>query len=90
MDAIKREIWNFLQNFSFISCANSEVQSENFNTVEVVQYAILRIPSNGFLPINAQMIGLTDRNNWNFFQDFSLIPFSRNVAGSEKEGIPYI
>jgi len=26
-DAIKRNIWNFFQNFSFISCANSDAQS---------------------------------------------------------------
>jgi len=57
---------------------------------EVVQYAILRVPRNGFPRITAQMIGFTERNDWNFFQNFSLIPFSRNVARSDKNAIPYI
>ena len=55
-----------------------------FNTFEVVQYAILRVPSSGFRRIIAQITGFTKRNNWNFFQNSPNIPFSRNGAGSEK------
>ena len=79
----------FLQNFSFIQ-RGLKWKKRDFNTFEVVQYAILRVRSNRFPRIIAQMTGFTKRNNWNFFQNFSRIPSSRNVAGSEKNAIPYI
>jgi len=42
-------------------------EKRDFNTFEVVQYAILRVPSNRLPGIIAQMIGFTERNNWNFY-----------------------
>ena len=45
-------------------------KKRDFNPFEVVQYAILRVPSNGFQRIIAQMIGFIERNNWIFFLEF--------------------
>jgi len=45
-------------------------KKRDFNTFEVVQYAILRVPSNRFQRIIAQMIGFTERNIGFFFRTF--------------------
>jgi len=38
-------------------------KKRDLNIFEVVQYAILRVPFNGFRRTIAQMIGFTERNN---------------------------
>jgi len=49
--------------------------------------AILRALRSRFQRIKIQTIGFTGRNIWNFFHNFSSIPFSRNETGGEKKTV---
>jgi len=57
----------FSEFFVLLQQRGLKWQKRDFNTFKVVQYAILRVPSDGFRRIITQMIGLTERNNWNLF-----------------------
>jgi len=85
IDAIKENIWNFFQFFVHILRQKRSLKRKkrDFNTFEVVQYAILGVSRDKFQHIIAQIIGFTERNNWNFLHNFSLIPFFRNAAWLE-------
>jgi len=80
IDTTERDFWNFFQNFWFTPFSRNEIFLENrdFDPVQIMKHAILGLLGHEIERLIARSIGLSERNTWNFFQNFSFIPFSRN------------